>query len=467
MKLLRSLLAFGMIGCASTKSKTAPPAAATASPAPAATAPRSLYERLGGRPAIGAVVDEFLQRVAADKRINARFFNTDLVRLRGLLVDFLCAAAGGSGKYEGRDMHSAHAGLNLVSEEFDALVEDLVGALKKLNVPAAEQNDVLGALGPLKPQIVNPPSAEAAKHDPKLVDKGNALVAALRKAGKTQPSDLLEVALVARTRGQRNYAEQLFSAVERDVPSKELAALNPLFRAGAPERITTPLKTMPKDTPPQPKGAVGSSDDDEPEAKQKPKTTASLAGLVRLDDKPLTDHLAVLMLTPVSGKYARRSPKHRVIEQRDRMFAPHIMAVPLGSTVAFPNFDPVFHNVFSVSSTRAFDLGIYKNGESREVKFDKEGFVRLGCNLHANMAAYLVVVAAPHYVITNGKGAFKFSRLEPGKYRLKAWVESLAEPIVETVEVKPGANSFTVEARGAAVADLGTDKFGAPRGQAQ
>jgi hypothetical protein len=168
----------------------------------------------------------------------------------------------------------------------------------------------------------------------------------------------------------------------------------------------------------------------------------------------------------VSGKFARRLPKQRVIEQRDRTFAPHLMAVPLGSTVSFPNFDPVFHNVFSVSPTRPFDLGIYKDRETREVKFDKEGFLRVGCNLHANMSAYLVVVAAPHYVITNNKGAYKFSRLEPGTYKSKTWIESLADPIVQTVEVKEGQNSLTIQAHGTRMTDLGTDKFGVPRGHA-
>lgn len=160
------LIALLLSGCAhheKTASSTAtapPPQHAEAAPAPK----KSLYERLGGRPAITAVVDEFVGRVAADKRINGRFFNTDIARLKGLLVEFVCSATGGPEKYEGRDMHTTHAGLELVDEEFDALVGDLKGALDKLNVPAPEQNELLGALGPLKPQIVNPPPEAAKKH---------------------------------------------------------------------------------------------------------------------------------------------------------------------------------------------------------------------------------------------------------------------------------------------------------------
>src|SRR5678816_2955722 len=94
----------------------------------------------------------------------------------------------------------------------------------------------------------------------------------------------------------------------------------------------------------------------------------------------------------------------RVIEQRGKAFEPHVMAVPVGSTVAFPNFDAIYHNVFSISKTKPFDLGMYKNGETREIKFDKPGIARIGCNLHPAMSAYVVVVDAPHYAIVQTDG---------------------------------------------------------------
>ena len=435
-----------------------------ATQAAAAPAPRSLYDRLGGKPAITAVVDAFVGRVATDKRINGRFINTDIPRLKVLLVEFVCGATGGPCKYEGRDMRTAHGGMQLVDEEFDALVEDLTFALKKLNVPAPERQELLGALGPLKPQIVNPPSPAEARHDPALAKKGTLLVATLRKQGKNDPADLLETALTARLRGQRNYAEQLFSIAELEVAPHQLAALNPLFRAGGPERITTRLKQMPKDTPPQPKGVVGASDEDEV-ASDKPRR-GSLGGIMKLDGGGLAGHLGVITLQPLAGRWARRRPKQRIIEQRDRQFAPRVMMVPVGSTVSFPNFDPVFHNVFSVSPVKPFDLGIYKDGETREVTFDKPGILRIGCNLHANMSAYLVVVAAPHYVVTDKSGNFRFRSLAPGKYKLRAFSDVSSEPLTEVVDVKDGANQITVDFKGTARADLGTDKFGNPRGNA-
>ena len=466
---LAAALAIG--GCGPAGVERPPPrsaqrAAATPAPTPpaataTATAPKSLYDRLGGKPAIEAVVGEFIGRVAADKRINGRFINTDITRLKGLLVDFVCAATGGPCKYEGRDMHTTHAGFQIVDAEFDALVEDLAGALTKFNVPAREQNDLLGALGPLKPLIVNPPPPEAGAHDPKLAEAAGKLVAELRQSGAAQPADLLELAVTARVRGQRSYAEILYSAAERQLPEGKLAALNPLFREGAPERITTELKKMPENTAPQPKTAVGGSDEDNPEAKP---LRGSLVGTMRIEGGE--KELGVIALEPIGGKKAKRKPKQRVMEQRDRQFAPRLLAIPAGSTVSFPNFDPVYHNVFSLSPARAFDLGIYKNGESRDVTFEKEGIIRLGCNLHANMTAHVVVVAAPHYTVSEPGGRYKFKSLAPGKYKLRAWAEDSTEPVTKTIEIKEGENTLNLDVPRGAAAGLGTDKFGLPRGKA-
>jgi hemoglobin len=435
------------------------PAAKPAGPLPAAET-RSLYERLGGEPAITAVVDAFLKRVAADKRINGRFFNTDLARLRVLLIQFVSSATGGHVAYAGREMHTAHAGFQIVDDEFNALVEDLAGALAELKVPKAEQNDLLGALGPLKPQIVNPPPASAAVHDPALAAQANATVATLRREGATHAADLLEVAVVARVRGQRSYAEQLYSGAEALLTAGRLDELISFFREGAPERITTVLKKMPENTPAQPKLAVGGSDDDSPDAKPK---RASFSGQMTIDGSG-GDSLGVIALEPIGGHPSKRKAKQRVMEQRERQFAPRLLAVPVGSTVSFPNFDPVYHNVFSLSPSRAFDLGIYKNGESREVTFQKEGLIRLGCNLHANMSAHVVVVAAPHYVVTDERGRFRFRSLAPGKYRLRAWSENSTEPVARTIEIRGGENRLNFSIPRGTMAGLGTDKFGVPRG---
>jgi hemoglobin len=136
-------------------------ALATALLAPAASIAKdkTLYERLGGKKAITAVVDEFVGRVAMDNRINHYFAQTagDPERLKSFkikLVDQICQASGGPCKYTGRDMKSAHAGMGITSGDFNALVEDLVGALDKFKVGAQEKNELLGALGPMKSDIV-------------------------------------------------------------------------------------------------------------------------------------------------------------------------------------------------------------------------------------------------------------------------------------------------------------------------
>jgi hypothetical protein len=104
---------------------------------------------------------------------------------------------------------------------------------------------------------------------------------------------------------------------------------------------------------------------------------------------------------------------------------------------------------------------MYKTGETREVKVDKPGIVRLGCNIHANMSAYLVVVDAPHYVVARD-GIFEFKQLAPGTYKVQAWMETSAEPTTTKIVVKEGANDTSLEIA-ATGATLVPDKFGVPR----
>lgn len=114
----------------------------------------TLYERLGGQPAIDAVVEDFVANVAADKRINRFFANSNSPRLKRLLSEQVCAAAKGPCTYTGRDMKTTHAGMGITERHFNALVEDLVKSLDKHKVPQKEQQELLGLLGPMKPDIV-------------------------------------------------------------------------------------------------------------------------------------------------------------------------------------------------------------------------------------------------------------------------------------------------------------------------
>ncbi len=139
-QVLLSIFSLSLIGCAGSNQST--------------KSDKSLYDRLGGKPAIVAVVDGFTAKVAADQRINARFSNTDIPHFKAMLVDQICEASGGPCKYTGKDMKAAHAGQNVTSDEFNALVEDLQTTLTEMKVAASAQKDLLGALAPMKPQIV-------------------------------------------------------------------------------------------------------------------------------------------------------------------------------------------------------------------------------------------------------------------------------------------------------------------------
>jgi hemoglobin len=131
-----------LAGCATTEQK------------PMAAREKSLYERLGGQPAITAVVDDFVGRVAADNRINSFFVTTDVPRLKMHLLNQICEASGGPCKYTGRDMRTTHRGMGVTQAHFDALVGDLVATLDKFKVPDKEKNELLSVLGPMQKDIV-------------------------------------------------------------------------------------------------------------------------------------------------------------------------------------------------------------------------------------------------------------------------------------------------------------------------
>jgi hemoglobin len=140
--LVGAAVILALIGCAETRTMPAG---------------KSLYDRLGGKAAISAVVDQFVANVAADTRINGRFATTDIPKLKGHLVDQVCMATGGPCTYTGRDMKTTHAGMRISNADFGALVEDLVKALDTFKVPAGEKGELIGLLAPMKKNIVEVP----------------------------------------------------------------------------------------------------------------------------------------------------------------------------------------------------------------------------------------------------------------------------------------------------------------------
>lgn len=148
------LLSAGLLAACGSGAYRSPETSPAPSPAASSTGGPTLYTRLGGLPAITAVVDAFVNRAAADTRISAFFRGVDAAQLKRLLVEQLCAGTGGGCTYTGRSMRETHRGMNLTDAHFDALVEDLVATLNQFNVPQAEQQELLGILGPMRRDIV-------------------------------------------------------------------------------------------------------------------------------------------------------------------------------------------------------------------------------------------------------------------------------------------------------------------------
>src|SRR5918994_7274752 len=121
------------------------------------------------------------------------------------------------------------------------------------------------------------------------------------------------------------------------------------------------------------------------------------------------------------------APVRAEISTANKEFSPHVLVVPLGSTVTFPNHDPFNHNVFSLSEENPFDLGLYSRGETRSARFDRAGIVRIYCNVHAQMSALVVVRDNPYFVQPSGDGTFSIPAVPPGTYVVHAWHERAAE----------------------------------------
>ena len=123
-----------------------------------------------------------------------------------------------------------------------------------------------------------------------------------------------------------------------------------------------------------------------------------------------------------------------VMTTRDKQFVPRVLTIPRGSRVRFPNEDVILHNVFSVSGGNAFDLGLYRRGAGKEQKFDQPGLVRVFCNVHHSMVAYILVLDTPYVATPDAEGRFALTGLPKGAGRLTVWHEQ-AEPTSLDVQV--------------------------------
>jgi hypothetical protein len=111
------------------------------------------------------------------------------------------------------------------------------------------------------------------------------------------------------------------------------------------------------------------------------------------------------------------------MDQRNETFVPHLLTVAAGTVVDFPNNDSTYHNVFSISKTKRFDLGRYARGHSKSVRFDTPGIVRVFCDIHSHMSAFVLVFNHPYFATTDADGRYRIGGVPPGSYNVVAWHE--------------------------------------------
>jgi len=142
----------------------------------------------------------------------------------------------------------------------------------------------------------------------------------------------------------------------------------------------------------------------------------------------------VYLETAPRGAFEQYEPAHAIMDQRNETFAPHVLAITTGTIVDFPNSDRIYHNVFSLSKARTFDLGRYAVGRSKSVRFDRPGIVRVFCEIHSHMSAFILVFSHPFYTMTDTDGRYRLDNVPPGTYTVVAWHEGdFSDPTSVTV----------------------------------
>jgi len=134
-------------------------------------------------------------------------------------------------------------------------------------------------------------------------------------------------------------------------------------------------------------------------------------------------HGVVYLETAPRGAFEERETGRAVMDQRNETFVPHVLAITVGTVVDFPNSDKTFHNVFSYSRPQRFDLGRYAVGRSKSVRFDRPGVVRVFCDIHSHMNAFILVFSHPFFDVTDAEGRFRLDNIPAGTYTVVGWYE--------------------------------------------
>jgi plastocyanin len=146
-------------------------------------------------------------------------------------------------------------------------------------------------------------------------------------------------------------------------------------------------------------------------------------GMPRARDVPDVRRSVVYLEAAPRGAFETSEAGHAVMDQRNETFVPHVLAVTVGTSVDFPNSDKFYHNVFSLSKPARFDLGRYASGRSKAIRFDHPGIVRVFCDIHSHMNAFILVFGHPFFAVTDTDGRYRIENVPPGSYNVVAWNE--------------------------------------------
>jgi plastocyanin len=166
---------------------------------------------------------------------------------------------------------------------------------------------------------------------------------------------------------------------------------------------------------------------------------SDVGGVVRRDTSDRLKSVVYLETAP-RGAFEQAEPTRVVMDQRNETFVPHVLAIMTGTTVDFPNSDQLYHNVFSLSKPAPFDLGRYPTGRSKSIRFDRPGIVRVFCEIHSHMSAFILVFSHPFFTITDLDGRYRLENIPPGTYSVIAWNEGTAS-VPASVTVLDGGRS--------------------------